>query len=610
MTQLIGILGNGKINRNKEINNKLYSDNDLLVSQNTQNKNVSENNSIIIFENEKYLLIVNGIIYNIRDLRDRELISEGCNKNDISPDLLLKLYEKEGKDFIKELSGMFSLIIWDKVKKVLYGARDIFGTRHLYYRETPNGLYFSFDFKSLYEIIKDDDCNDINNISLQNYMTYQYVPGPNTIINGIDELMPGSSMVKTLGEEIIIERHRTLRLNPIKGIQDQKSRDIREAIIKSVESNMESNRNVGCFLSGGVDSAIITGLAKDINPNIKSFTAGFDVAGYSEIDLAKEIAQEYGIENINRTISPEEFTEELANIIYHMGVPLADPAAIPLYFIAKEAKKHVGIVLSGEGADELFGGYNIYKEPIALKLLSRMPDKFKTSLLYLSRLIPEGVKGKSFITRACIPLEKRYVGNACIFQEEEKILYLKNYDGNYRFDLVTKPYYESLGNGKNIEKMQYIDINTWLVGDILMKAYRMSGAHTLELRSPFLDKGVFEVASKLSPKDKIKGKTTKHLLRQAFAELIPENMINRKKLGFPVPIRVWLKDEIYDWAVDIIKTSNTDKHINKTEVLKLLEEHQKGNRDNSRKIWTMLTFMIWHDIFIDKESSHLTIEGF
>lgn len=609
MHKFLGFLSNTKINNQDYDSLRNLTERDSIQEQTKEKEYIDEylflnpgGNEIV---NDEYILVFNGQIYNYAELKDI-LISNNIDINtSTQEELLLALYQAMGRVFVKHLRGMFSIIIWDKQRRILFAARDHFGMKPIYYMETLKGIYFSFDPRNLYNIHQNK--KGIKRISLQNYLTFQYVPEPDTMIEDIYALEPGSTMVIKLGKDNIpsIEKYWSVSLNPIKGNQDMKVNDIRKVLTQSVEQHMQTNLPIGCFLSGGIDSAIVTALAKEIKPDIKTFTAGFDVDGYSEITLAQEIADHYKVENISRVISPDEFVKELPNIIWHMGVPVADPAAIPLYFISQEAKKHIDIVLSGEGSDELFGGYNIYREPLSLKVFANMPDKLKNILLSLSEIIPEGVKGKSFISRGCTPIEKRYAGNAHIFKENEKRRYLKEYDDYYSFDLVTKPYYDRVQHYNDVEKMQYIDMHTWLTGDILVKTNRMTSAHSLELRCPFMDKRVFDIASILDLEDKIQGRTTKYLLRRAFSHMLPDSVTGRKKLGYPVPIRVWLKDELYDWAVNTVKSSNAEEYINKHEVIRLIDEHQKGRRDNSRKIWTMLTFLLWFEIYYDSNKEQL-----
>ena len=286
-----------------------------------------------------------------------------------------------------------------------------------------------------------------------------------------------------------------------------------------------------------------------------------------------------------------------------MDDPLADPACVPLFFAAREARKHVTIVLSGEGADELFGGYNIYREPQSLEVFNKMPHFGKVFLQWLSKLIPEGMKGKSFIERGTTPMEERYIGNAKMFSETEKRQMLHVYKDGLNYTNITKSLYQESRGYDPVDMMQYIDIHTWMRGDILLKADRVTMAHSLELRVPFLDKEVFRVASKIPTSLKTAKGTTKYVLRKAAEGIVPDHVLNRKKLGFPVPIRHWLKDEMNDWVKKIIRESNTDHLINKNYILNLLNQHCQGKVDNSRKIWTVLMFMVWHQVYVEDKYS-------
>ncbi|MFA9397423.1 MAG: asparagine synthase (glutamine-hydrolyzing) [Clostridiaceae bacterium] len=550
------------------------------------------------YDDGRYNLIFNGEIYNYIELRNM-LMEEGIEfKTDAEAEVMLALYKHKGKDFVKLLRGMFAFVIWDRESQILLGARDPFGIKPFYYTENKRGLYFTSELKSfIYN--EDTRTNKVDIDSLQNYLTFQFVPEPKTILENINILEPGCIIEKSLNKKSTITRYWNVEFAPSSESQEIKLGKIREVMKDSVAMHMRSDVPVGCFLSGGIDSTIIAALARDINPDIKSFTAGFDVNGYSEIDLAKETAHKLDIENISVKVTPEEFVKELPKIIWHLDGPVADASVVPIYFISREARKHVKVMLSGEGSDELFGGYTIYREPLDLSVFNHVPTALKSGLIQLSKIIPEGVKGKSFLERGCTPIEDRYVGNAKIFRDNEKSEFLKQYNKNSSYNQVTRPYYNEANKYDNVTKMQYIDINTWLRGDILLKSDRMSMANSLELRVPFLDKEVFKVASSLNLDDKLGNKTTKYLLREAFRNYIPDDVTTRRKLGYPVPIRIWLKDELYDWAHDLIINSGADEYINKENVLKLLEEHRKGPFDLSRKLWTLLTFLEWHKLFIE-----------
>jgi asparagine synthase (glutamine-hydrolysing) len=368
--------------------------------------------------------------------------------------------------------------------------------------------------------------------------------------------------------------------------------------------HMRSDVPVGAFLSSGIDSTAVVALAREFNPNILTFTVGFDVDGYSEIDVAQESARHLGVTTIATKIGPQDMMDTLPKIIWHLDDPVADPALVPLYFVAKKAAEHVTVVLSGEGADEFFGGYTIYREPLSLSTINGLPDPVQRGLRKVAQVMPQGVKGKSFLQRGTTPLEERYYGNARMFTEAEKQRLMRRYDGQVKYTDVTAAFYaeaEAMGLD-DVTKMQYIDLYTWLRGDILVKADRMSMAHSLEVRVPFLDKHVFEVAATIPVDLKLPPHSTdtKYAMRQALRDVVPPEIVNRKKLGFPTPTRVWLRNEMYDWAHHILSTSGANDLLNLPYVRGLLEEHGRGEADHSRKVWTVLVFCIWHAIFVER----------
>ncbi|WVU11900.1 asparagine synthase (glutamine-hydrolyzing) [Natranaerobius thermophilus JW/NM-WN-LF] len=546
--------------------------------------------------NNRYQIVFNGEIYNYLELRN-ELINTGVNLNTESDtEIIVALYHQHGSEIAHKLRGMFSFIIWDSKLKKLFGARDYFGIKPLYYSDHDEFIVFCSEKKALLQFIE----TDLDYETLQHYLTYQYPPEPNTMDKNIKKIPPGTCFyydTKSQSECLSLNKYFSLKLNPNKNYINQEEKlvsQVKVALEKSVKLHMRSDVPVGAFLSSGIDSTGIVALAKKIHPDIKTFTSGFSREGYNEADIAKDTAEKIGVDHYTKTVTAEDIMRDLPTIIWHMDDPVADPAAIPLYYVSQEASKQVKVVLSGEGADELFGGYNIYREPGDLKKFTSLPITLKKSLFYLSRILPDGVKGKEFISRGILPIEKRYYGNARIFKELEKAKFYQKFDSGKKFYDITQSYYKEAKNMESIEKMQYIDLNTWLSGDILIKADRMTMAHSLELRVPFLDKSVFNIAKQIPSEFKVTPETTKYILRKALETEIPDSIINRKKLGFPVPIRLWLKEEMFSWARTIIKNSDTDYLFNKQAVLKLLEDHRKNKGDYSRKIWTVLTFMIWH----------------
>jgi asparagine synthase (glutamine-hydrolysing) len=551
----------------------------------------------LTYENERYWIIFNGEIYNYLELR-QELVEEGLTfATHSDTEVIIALYSHYKEKAVEKLRGMFAFLIYDKEEQSLYGARDPFGIKPLFYYYDGQRTYFGSEKKSILLALEKQE---LNRDALQHYLTYQFVPEPYSMTEGIQKLEPGHYFTKKVNAGMEIKRYWRASFHPVQKSESDFVKEIKDVLFDSVKMHMRSDVPVGSFLSGGIDSSIIASIAKEFHPAIKTFSVGFEHNGFSEIDVAKETAEKLGVENISYVITPEEYMNEIPKIMWHMDDPLADPACVPLYFVAREARKHVTVVLSGEGADELFGGYNIYREPQSLEVFNKIPRVGKTLLRGIANCLPEGTKGKSFIERGVTPMEQRYIGNAKMFTEEEKRHILKGYREGLDYTDITKSLYEESKGYDPVDRMQFIDIHTWMRGDILLKADKMTMAHSLELRVPFLDKAVFEIASKIPTSLKTANGTTKYILRKAAEGIVPDHVLDRKKLGFPVPIRHWLKNEMNEWAKKIIRESNTDHLINKAYLLKLLEDHCQNKADNSRKIWTVLMFMVWHQIYVEK----------
>ncbi|GGF17841.1 asparagine synthetase B [Halobacillus andaensis] len=546
------------------------------------------------FENERYWMVFNGEIYNYVELRE-QLIEKGYTfETESDTEVIAVLFQDEKVNAFKKLRGMFSILIWDKQEKDLYGARDPFGIKPLYYSDSEGMLQFSSEKKSF-----SMSGDEVSTLALQHYLSYQYVPEPMTMTDGVHKVEPGHYFVKKSGQPLEMERYFHATFQPVITEEKNQIKQIQDVLFDSVGVHMRSDVPVGSFLSGGIDSSLIVSIAKQYNPNIKTFSVGFAREGYSEVDVAKETSRALNVENHSYLITAEEYVEKLPKIMWHMDDPLADPSCVPLYFVAREARKDVTVVLSGEGADELFGGYNIYREPESLKAFDAMPGLLKKALNQVARVLPEGVRGKSLLERGTTPLKDRYIGNAKMFEEAEKERLLTNYAKQFPYQSVTQRLYQEAEEYHATHKMQYVDIHTWLRGDILLKADKMTMANSLELRVPFLDKEVFNVARELAVHSTIADGTTKSILRKAARGIVPDHVLDRKKLGFPVPIRHWLRNELYDWAKDLIEASATDHLIQKSVVRDLLEAHVQQKGDYSRKIWTVLMFMLWHQIYME-----------
>ena len=554
---------------------------------------------------DRYAMTFNGEIYNYVELRE-ELNGLGYTfhtEGDGEP--IVVGYHHWGKNVVNHLRGMFGIVIWDTHTKTMFAARDQFGIKPLYYATTEAGTVFASEMKCILEMADEIGLElNLDRRAIEHYVDLQYVPEPESLHANIRRVESGCTVTLRPGEDVVAERYFKPRF-PVQqvkqGEEQQLFNRIAEALEDSVAKHMRADVTVGSFLSGGIDSTAIATLAKRHNPDLLTFTTGFEREGYSEVDVAAESAEAIGVEHIVKIVSPEEYAESIPKIMWYLDNPVADPSLVPLYFVAQEARKHVKVVLSGEGADELFGGYTIYKEPLSLAPFEKVPSPLRRGLGKLSQVLPEGMKGKSLLNRGSMTMEERYYGNARSFNFEQMQRVIPWAKREWDHREVTAPIYAQSEDFDPVARMQHLDLFTWMRGDILVKADKINMANSLELRVPFLDKEVFKVAESIPYDLKISHGTTKYALRKAMEQIVPAHVLHRKKLGFPVPMRHWLAgDELYGWAQDTINESQTEDIFNKKEVLEMLKEHRDGVSDHSRRLWTVLSFMIWHGIFVEK----------
>jgi asparagine synthase (glutamine-hydrolysing) len=552
------------------------------------------------FHSGRYLIAFDGEIYNHAELRD-ELIEtkDATFVTSSDAEVLVAAYHHWGEHAVTRLRGMFAVVIFDTHRGTVWGARDPYGIRPLYYLSTDAGLYLASEKKALLPFAS-GAAIDASNLS--HYFTLQYVPEPGTMHQGIGRVGGGESFWFLPGGTFATRRYHqpTFAPQPVEH-PEALYREIRETLRESVRVHLRADVPVGAFLSSGIDSTAIVAFAREVNPDLITFTVGFDVEGYSEIDVAQASADYLGVRSIATKVTATDMMAALPSIVWHSDDPVADPSLVPMYFLAKTAAEHVRVVLSGDGADEVFGGNRIYREPLDLHGVATLPDGLQRGLRKVAGRIPEGVKGKSFLERGTTPIEERYYGNARIFGEDAKRLLLRTYDDSVRYTDVTAPIYAEVAGLDDVAKMQYVDMFTWLRGDLLVRADRMSMAHSLQQRMPYLDRAVFDVAARIPLELKLppKSDTTKYALRRALDGVVPAGIVNRPALGFPVPTRVWLREEMYDWAHAILAGSGAGELIDLAYVRGLLDEHKRGERDNSRKIWTVLVFCTWYGVFVD-----------
>ncbi len=536
-------------------------------------------------EDNSRVIVFNGEIYNYKEIKE-ELLKKGHKfKTESDTEVILHGYEEYKEKILDMLRGMFAFVIYDKEKKTLFGARDFYGIKPLYYYKNDKEFMFGSEIKAF--LGHPNFKKELNRDMLKQYLTFQYSVSEDTFFKNVYKLRPGHYF-KYHDGELEIVKYYEIKIES----DDSKSLDewkdiIRNNLNESIKYHKVSDVEVGSFLSSGVDSSIVATLS-DVD---KTFTVGYDNKKYSEIDYAKELSEKIGVKNISKKISKEEYFDKFPMIQYYMDEPLADPSAVALYFVANTASKHVKVALSGEGADEIFGGYNIYHEPYSVSWYNKIPYPIRRFIGILAYPFRNHT-GFNFLVRRSKKLEDRYVGNAFIFdpREADKII---SYEDKRTFKELTKPYYDKAKSYDDVAKMQYIDFNFWLIGDILLKADKMSMANSLEVRVPFLDKNLISSVIGIPSKYKIVGNETKYAFREVCKESLDDKWASKKKLGFPVPSREWIKDEdenkkIYDMFSNSSEFFKTDK------IIKLLDEHKNGKRDNSRKIWTIYSFLVWY----------------
>jgi asparagine synthase (glutamine-hydrolysing) len=554
---------------------------------------------------DRYVLVFNGEIYNYLELREElssrhgaQFVTEGDGE------AIIAAYHHWGAAALSRLRGMFAFAIWDTVERELFCARDPFGIKPLYMATGPGGTIVGSEKKCLLDLADTAGIDlAIDERAVQHYTVLQYVPEPETLHRGIRRLESGSYARIRPGHRPEVTRYfqPTFSATPFVTAREQARYDEITAVLEdSVAKHMRADVTVGAFLSGGIDSTAIAALAMRHNPRLITFTTGFEREGFSEVDVAVASAEAIGARHVTKVVSQAEFVGALPEIVWYLDEPVADPALVPLFFIAREARKHVKVVLSGEGADELFGGYTIYREPLSLKAFDYLPRPVRRSLGKASGPLPEGIRGKSLLHRGSLTLEERYYGNARSFSDEQLRSTLRGFRPEWTHTDVTAALYASSAGWDPVARMQHVDLFTWLRGDILVKADKMTMANSLELRVPFLDPEVFAVASRLPFDQKITRSTTKYALRRALEPIVPAHVLNRPKLGFPVPIRHWLRaGELLEWAYAMVDASQTDELIDIAAVRRMLDEHRNGTSDHSRRLWTVLIFMLWHAIFVE-----------
>lgn len=535
----------------------------------------------------KLVIVFNGEIYNYKDLKKE--LKEYPFQTESDTEVLIYGYRKWGYDLPNHLRGMFSFALYDMEAKTLFCARDHFGIKPFYYYYNDGTFMFASEIKAFLDHPKFE--KKFNESLIAPYLSFSFTPTTETFFEGVKRLDAGNYLTYKDGQ-INIERYFDLTFPIEEKDYDKTVEEIGKVMEDSTRHHMISDVEVGSFLSSGIDSSYLVSLAR---PD-KTYTVGYDIPRYNEIDYAKDLTDKLKINNTSKKITKEEYMKVLDKIMYHMDEPASDPAVVALYFVANLASKDVKVVLSGEGADEFFGGYNYYREEVDYSFYNKIPFFIRHSISKFCSLFPP-VRGINFLVRRGEKLEDSYIGVNKVWSDKEIKKLLKE-PVTIQNKEITKPVFDKFKGQSNIVKMQAIDINFWLMKDILQKADRMTMANSLEGRVPFIDREVFKISSSLPLNYKVTKENTKVALRDAAKKVIPNESYKKKKLGFPVPIRDWMReDDVYKEIKKAFNSKVCKKYFDKDILIKMLDEHKEGKKDNYRKVWNVYCFIKWYNVF-------------
>ena len=546
-----------------------------------------------IYNEEKDVVVVlNGEIYNYQELREELKKKKHKFVTKTDTEVLVHGYEEWGHNLTKKLRGMYAFAIWNKKEQELYMARDGWGIKPLYYYQNGKTLMFASEIKAFLD--HPDFIKEFNDEILSAYLCFNSVPTEETFFKGVKRVEPGNQLIYK-DNNLEIERFFKLEFDEQNTNLEKSAEEINEAMTDSVKRHFHADVEVGSLLSSGVDSSYIVSIGK---PN-KTFTVGYDDPKYNEINYAKDLADKLGVQNISKKITQEEYIKNFPKLMYHMDEPLADPSIIALHSISELASHHVKVITSGEGADELFGGYNTYQEEVNQSWYMKIPFPLRRLASMIAGIFPE-VRGFNFIYRRGKHLKDYNIGLGRVFRDEEAMKIVKPKNQIHTKDIV-KPFYEEYKNNSTMVQRQVIDFYFWLVRDFLHAVDRSGSMFGIEARTPFLDEKVYNIARKLPVSSKINKETTKIALRKAAEKLIPNESYKKKKLGIPVPLREWIReDDLYNDIKDKFNSKVADKYFDTKKINKLLEDHKNGKKDCYKKVWAIYTFIVWYNQYFEE----------
>lgn len=562
-------------------------------------------------EDKTIWIVCNGEVYNFLDLK-KNLEDKGhifYSKSDT--EVIIHLYEEMGVDCVKELRGMFAFAVWDENKQRLLLARDRLGKKPLNYAIRGRNLIFASEIKS---ILEDADVSrQVDVEAMHLYLTYGYVPAPQTMFLGIKKLPPAHILIWERGE-IKIERYWNLSYQKkVRMKEDGYCAKILELLTEATKIRLISDVPLGVFLSGGIDSSAIVAIMSRLSTKpVKTFSIGFEESSFNELKYARKIAKLFNTEHYEYMVKADAL-EVLPKLVWHFNEPFADSSAIPTYYLSKMARQEVTVALNGDGGDEAFAGYERYAANKIARLYRRIPlGILKDATAFITERLPESTKKKDiiknikrFIRPADFSPYERYAYWMSIFDKELKNnLYsdgLKNrLEGVGDWDYISDTYRQSDAEDF-VDATLFVDAMTYLPGDLLVKVDIASMANSLEVRSPFLDHRLMEFAASIPSDLKLKGISTKYILKKALAKILPQQIINRKKSGFGVPVGSWFRNELKDYAYNILLSQISSKrgYFNPAIIRMMLDEHTSGKIDHGQRIWSLINLELWHQMFID-----------
>jgi len=542
-------------------------------------------------EDDTLVIVFNGEVYNYQELKS-DLVKKGhIFKNNSDTEVILHGYEEYKEKIVGKLRGMFAFVIWDIKNKELFGARDYFGIKPFYYSKMNGTFMFASEIKSLLE--NKDFSKVLNEEALKLYLNFQSSVLDETFFKDVFRLRPGHYL-KYKDGKLKITKYFNYEFSKTDLSFDEMKDKIHEEVDSSVKYHKISDVKVGAFLSGGIDSSYIVSL---LMPN-ETFSVGFDYDNFNETMYAKELSDMLKIKNYKKLISSKEYFDTIKPLQYYADEPYANLSAIPLFHLSKMAAKNVKVVLSGEGADELFGGYINYSDDRSMLKYRKLPFFLRRFMKNFATILPD-FKGKNFLIRGGSKTEEIFVGQSFVFDDKEANSILKDaYKSKVSYKDITKKYFDEVKDFDDVIKKQYVDLHLWLPNDILLKADRTTMANSLELRVPFLDKEVFRTALTIPSEYKIANGTTKYILREASSSILPSEWVNRKKKAFPVPIATWFReDKYYEMVKKEFNSSYAKEFFNTDKIIRILEEHKSEKKNNCRKIYTIYAFLLWYKTF-------------